>query len=43
LFDTLGTNYPARFGTDDLLALNLLDEPVNAYQIECVMSGALMT
>jgi len=40
LFDTLGTNDPARFGTDDLLALNLLDEPVNAYQLKCVMSGA---
>ena len=39
LFDTLGDNRPERFGIDDLLALNLLDEPVNAYQVKRITSG----
>ena len=39
LFDTLGENLPKTFGRDDLLSLNLLDEPVNAHQVKRVTSG----
>lgn len=39
LFDTLGENHPKQFGIDDLLSLNLLDEPVNAYQVKQITSG----
>jgi len=38
-FHTLGTNDPSRFGNDDLLSLNLLDESVTAPQIRELTSG----
>lgn len=38
-FHTLGTNDPNRFGNDDLLSLNLLDESVTAPQIREITSG----
>jgi len=39
LFHSLGENHPFRFSRDDLLSLNLLDEPVTARQVELVTSG----
>jgi len=39
LFHSLGENHPFRFTRDDLLSLNLLDEPVTARQVELVTSG----
>jgi len=39
LFHTLGNNDPSHFGNDDLLSLNLLDEPVTARQIEKLTLG----
>lgn len=39
LFHRLGENHPFKFSTDDLLSLNLLDEPVTARQVERVTSG----
>ena len=39
LFHTLGDNDPSRFGNDDLLSLNLLDESVTALQIEKLTRG----
>jgi len=39
LFHSLGENHSFRFSRDDLLSLNLLDEPVTARQVEIVTSG----
>lgn len=39
-FHTLGVNDPNQFGNDDLLSLNLLDEPVSAPQIRALTSGS---
>jgi len=38
-FQTLGINDPHRFGNDDLLSLNLLDESMTAPQIRELTSG----
>lgn len=39
LFDTFGENHPHRIGSDDLLALNLLDVPVNAIAIRRLLGN----